>query len=106
MSEGDGVYVFILPLEWIVFVLGLILLMINAESFFFKIFGIKWSKSDSEKFLMAKDYMKRGIIIIIIAGLMIAVTFVLIPMGDENIDSTEDVMVQIEHKQRIHGQDE
>ncbi len=104
ISEEGG-YVFILPLWLIVFLLALILFMINIESFFFKFYGIRWSKSDSEKFLMAKDYIKRAIVIIVAAGIILAWNFILIPMADEGMDSTEKLTIYGNYNTTFWSQD-
>jgi hypothetical protein len=93
MTEGAGTYIFIVPLELIVFILALILLIVNVESLFFKYFGIKYAKTDSEKFLMIKDYFKKGIIIILVAGIAFALSYIIFPMTEENIDSTENAVI-------------
>jgi hypothetical protein len=93
LTEGAGTYIFVVPVELIIFILALIILIVNIESFFFKFFGIKYAKTDSEKFLMVKDYFKKGIIIIIVAVIVFALTFIIIPMSEENIDSTDNAVI-------------
>jgi hypothetical protein len=94
ITPGAGLDPLFLPFELYFFIIALMLLVVVAEGFFFKFFGIKWAKSDSEKFLMAKDYMKKGIIIIILAIVIIALVNIMAPMADENIDNTESVVVK------------
>ncbi|UCE73712.1 MAG: hypothetical protein JSV56_11900 [Methanomassiliicoccales archaeon] len=94
ITPGAGLDPLYLPFELYFFIIALMLLVVVAEGFFFKLFGIKWAKSDSERFLMAKDYMKKGIIIIIVAIVIIALLNIMVPIADENIDNTESALVE------------
>ena len=69
-----------LPLDSFLAVLVLLLLIICLESFFFRILEIKFARSSSARHLMAKNSIKRSIILVIIAGvfvIMLAVPSVL-----------------------------
>lgn len=93
LTEGAGSYIFVIPVELIVFVLALIILIVNIETFFFKYFGLKYAKTDSEKFLMSKGYIKKGFIIIVAAVIILALTFIIVPLSEKNIDSTENAVI-------------
>jgi hypothetical protein len=105
LTEGAGTYIFVVPLELIIFILALIILIVNIESFFFKFFGIKYAKTDSEKFLMVKDYFKKGIIIIIVATIIFAIAFIIVPMSEENIDSTDKAVIVGEYNVSFRPRD-
>jgi hypothetical protein len=94
-----------LPFELYFFIIAIMLLMANAESIFFKLFGIKWSRTDSEKFLLSKDYMKKGIIIAVAAILIIGVVNFLVPAFDESIDTSETLVFTNEHNITFMAQD-
>jgi hypothetical protein len=70
------------------------LLIVDGEGFFFKSFGIRWAKTDSERFLMSKDYMKKGIIVAISALVIMAIINVVPAMADEGVDTTKDVLIE------------
>lgn len=57
-----------LPLDSFVVVMVLLLLIICLESFFFRILEIRFARSSSARHLMAKNSIKRAILIAIIAG--------------------------------------
>ncbi|UCE37613.1 MAG: hypothetical protein JSW00_19545 [Thermoplasmata archaeon] len=97
MTPDAGSYALIIRLEYVVFIIAIMILMVNVESFFFKSFGIKWAKTDSEKFLMSKDYMKKGIAIIIMAVAIIAFMNIMTPTTAENINTKEVVIVDDEY---------
>jgi hypothetical protein len=99
MTEGAGTYIFVVPVELIIFIVALILLIVNLESFFFKLFGIKYAKTDSEKFLMIKDYFKKGIIIVIVAMIIFALGYIIFPMSGENINSSDKAVMSFEKPQ-------
>lgn len=57
-----------LPLDSFLAVLVLLLLIICLESFFFRLLEIRFARSSSARHLMAKNSIKRSIILVIIAG--------------------------------------
>src|SRR5512136_1767290 len=57
-----------LPLPSFIAVLILLLLIICIESFFFRMLEIRFARSSSARHLMAKNSMKRALIIAIITG--------------------------------------
>ena len=56
------------PIDSFLAVLVLLLLIICLESFFFRMLEIKFARSSSARHLMAKNSMKRSILIAIVAG--------------------------------------
>lgn len=58
-----------LPLDSFLAVVVLLFLIICLESFFFRILEIRFARSTSAKHLMAKNSMKRSIMIVIITGI-------------------------------------
>lgn len=60
-----------LPLDSFLAVLVLLLLIICLESFFFRILEIRFARSSSARHLMAKNSIKRSIILVIIAGVVV-----------------------------------
>jgi hypothetical protein len=58
-----------LPVDQFIVVMVLLLLIICLESFFFRILEIRFGRSSSARHLMAKNSIKRSIIIAIITGL-------------------------------------
>ncbi|MBU0685939.1 MAG: hypothetical protein ABIE25_06550 [Thermoplasmatota archaeon] len=57
------------PLDSFLAVLVLLLLIICLESFFFRMLEIKFARSSSARHLMAKNSMKRAVLIAIVAGI-------------------------------------
>jgi hypothetical protein len=80
-----------LPFDVYLLIVGIMLIIVDAESFFFKSFGMKWAKTDSERFLMAKDNMKRGLIVIIVAVILIALINGVAMFSQDSIDTTKDI---------------
>lgn len=80
-----------LPFDIYLLIVGIMLIIVDAEGFFFKSFGMKWAKSDSERFLMAKDNMKRGLIVIIVAVILIALINGAASFSQDSIDTTRDI---------------
>lgn len=105
LTPNAGLDPLYLPLGMYLLIIALMLVIFVAQGFFFKLFGIKWAKSDSEKFLMAKDYTKKAIIVIIVAVIIMAITNILAPITDENIDSSETVFVANEYNTTFWSQD-
>ena len=82
-TSFDPLYI---PFRLYILVIGLMLLIVNIEGFFFKSFGIRVAKSASEKYLSAKDYTRWALVIIVLAiAILIMVNF-LAPRMDESID--------------------
>ena len=94
-----------LPFEVYFFIVAIMLLMVNIESIFFKLFGIKWSRTDSEKFLLTKDYMKKGIIMAVAAILVIGIINFLVPAFDEGIDTSTTLVFENEYNTTFMAQD-
>ncbi len=93
------------PIEVFIFIIAVVILIMFAEGFFFKLFSLRWAKSDSEKFLMAKDDIRKGIVVIIIAAIIIALVTVFMPVMDENIDIKESTRVKGEYNRTFTSQD-
>ena len=62
-----------LPIASFLAVLVLLLLIICVESFFFRILEIRFARSSSARHLMAKNSMKRALVIVAITGIMTVV---------------------------------
>jgi hypothetical protein len=94
-----------LPFTLYIFIIALILLIVNAESFFFKFFGLRIAKSDSEKYLSAKDYTRWALVIIVICIAILVIVNILGPSMDESIDEkrTEEVIDKSDFN--FHSQD-
>lgn len=105
LSPDAGIDPLYLPFGMYLLILALMLVIFVAQGFFFKLFGIKWAKTDSERFLMAKGYTKKGIITIILAVVVIAFANILSPMTDDGIDSTEEVIVDDDFNVTFMSQD-
>jgi hypothetical protein len=75
-----------LPLDSFLAVVVLLLLIICIESFFFRILEIRFARSTSAKHLMAKNSIKRSIIIAIVAG--VAVLILGVPSILSGIENT------------------
>lgn len=94
-----------LPFDVYFFIIAVMLLMVNAESIFFKLIAIKWSRTDSEKFLLSKDYMKKGIITAVAAILVIGLINFLVPVIDEGIDTSTKLVIVNEYNTTFMAQD-
>jgi len=94
-----------LPVGTYFFILLMLILVVNVEDIFFKYFGIKWAKSDSERFLSAKDYSKIGIAIVIGAIIIMVLINVMAPIMDDSIDETKEIMVFGEYNYEFSSQD-
>lgn len=75
-----------LPFDSFLAVVVLLLLIICIESFFFRILEIRFARSTSARHLMAKNSIKRSLIIAIVAG--IAVLILGVPSMVGGIEST------------------
>lgn len=75
-----------LPIDSFLAVVVLLFLIICLESFFFRILEIRFARSTSAKHLMAKNSMKRSIMIVIITG--IAAMILTVPSILEGIQNT------------------
>ncbi|MCX6657545.1 MAG: hypothetical protein NTY62_02490 [Euryarchaeota archaeon] len=75
-----------LPFDSFLAVVVLLLLIICIESFFFRILEIRFARSTSARHLMAKNSIKRSLIIAIVAG--IAVVILGVPSILGGIEST------------------
>jgi hypothetical protein len=62
-----------LPLDSFLAVVVLLLLIICIESFFFRILEIRFARSTSARHLMAKNSIKRSLIVAIIAGVAVLI---------------------------------
>jgi len=75
-----------LPLDSFLAVVVLLILIICIESFFFRILEIRFARSTSARHLMAKNSIKRALIIAIVAG--VAVMILGVPSILGGIEST------------------
>ncbi len=94
-----------LPFTMYIFLIALILLIVNTESFFFKSFGLKIAKSDSEKYLSAKDYTIWALVIIVIAVAMLVMANILGTSMDESLDEKRTEEVYGVSNFNFHSQD-
>ena len=62
-----------LPFDSFLAVVVLLILIICIESFFFRILEIRFARSTSARHLMAKNSIKRALIIAIVAGIAVAI---------------------------------
>lgn len=62
-----------IPLDSFLAVVVLLFLIICLESFFFRLLEIRFARSSSARHLMAKNSMKRAIMIVIITGIFAAI---------------------------------
>jgi hypothetical protein len=81
------------------------LLIGNASGLLFKLFGLKWSRTDSEKFLLVKDYMKKGIIVSVAAILVMSMANFLVTTVDESIDTRTTLVFENQYNLTFWGQD-
>ena len=84
---------FRLPLTIHIFIILMFLLIFNVQGMIFRIYGIRWGKSDSERFLMAQRYRKRGLAIIIIAVIVMLTSIITPPVVNERITSRDHEIV-------------
>ena len=93
MTPDAGIDPLYLPFETYFFIIALMLLIVSAEGFFFKLFAMRWAKSDSERYLSTKEYTRISIMIIVTAIIIVVLINILAPILDESVDTkeTEDV---------------
>ena len=95
-----------LPIPSFVAVVILLLLIMCIESFFFRMLEIKFARSSSARHLMAKNSMKRSLIIVLVTGItaiMLAVPSVLGVIEDAS--STERVVSAVEPPIEFYSSD-
>jgi len=85
---------FYLPLDAFVAVMVLLLLVICVEGFFFRVLEIRFARSSSAKHLMAKNSMKKALLIAVVAGVLAAVLLVPPIIGgvEDALEKTEQVL--------------
>ena len=93
LTPDASIFPLHLPFDVYLLIVGIMLIIVDAEGFFFKSFGMKWAKTDSERFLMAKDNMKRGLIVIVVAVVVIALVNVVAMFSEDSIDTTRDIEI-------------
>ena len=91
---------FFLPLYWPLLVVFIWFLILAIEFFAFRIMEIKNNDSESAKYLMANRSMKKAYTIIVIAGIVLALTVVpFFPKQVENfVSSSGEIVVDNEAK--------
>jgi hypothetical protein len=94
-----------LPFEVYLFIVVVMLLIGNTGGILFKLFGIKWARTDSEKFLLVKDYIKKGIILAVAAILFIGVFNFFTPVIDESVDTKTTLVFENQFNITFMGQD-
>lgn len=69
-----SLYPLYLPMDSFLYILAVMAIVGNVQGFFFKNIGIKYGKTDSERFLMIKGYIQKSfaivIVFIVILGLL------------------------------------
>jgi hypothetical protein len=94
-----------LPFEVYLFIIVVMLLIGNVGGMLFKVFGLKWARTDSEKFLLAKGYMKKGIILGVAAILCMGVINFFTPIIDESVDTEITRVFENQYNITFMGQD-
>jgi hypothetical protein len=94
-----------LPFEVYLFIIVVMLLIGNIGGILFKLFGIKWARTDSEKFLLVKGYMKKGIIFAVAAILFMGVINFFTPVIDESVDTNTTLVFENQYNVTFMGQD-
>jgi hypothetical protein len=94
-----------LPFVWFFLLVGIMLVMVNVEGFFFKLFSMKWAKSDSERYLSTQSYTRQSIAIIIAAVVIMSMSLILIPITGDNIDIEKSEMIESEYNYTFSSQD-
>lgn len=87
-----------LPLDGFLAVLVLLLLMISVESFFFRMLEVKFARSSSARHLIAKNSIKRSVLIVMFAGIAFFILAVPSVIGslEETTQSTIDLVPNAE----------
>ncbi|MCU0851744.1 MAG: hypothetical protein MUC90_00590 [Thermoplasmata archaeon] len=87
-----------LPLDGFLAILVLLLLMISVESFFFRMLEVKFARSSSARHLIAKNSIKRSILVSIFAGIAFLVLAVpsIIGSMEESAQTTFDLVPNAE----------
>ena len=62
---------FYLPVDSFIYFAVLMLFVIGIEAFFFRLLEIRYVKSNSKKYLIAKRTMKRSVVIIVVSALVV-----------------------------------
>ncbi len=95
-----------LPIPSFIAVLILLLLIVCIESFFFRILEIKFARSSSARHLMAKNSMKRGLLIALFAGIFAIVLAVPSILGVlEDASSRKVVVSAVEDPTAFYSSD-
>ncbi len=90
---GFSLVPFYLPLDSFIYFVLVMLLVVTVEEFLFRILEIRFTQSDSRRYLMAKNTIRKSIILLIIT-VSVAV-FLLLPVTSNTIEKslgTEEVI--------------
>ena len=87
MGKAQVTPVLYLPLDDFAAVIVLLLLVVSVESFFFRIMEIKFARSSSAKHLMAKNSIRKAVMVAIVAA-VVAIVLVAPPILNAIQDST------------------
>ncbi len=68
---GASIKPFYVPVDSFIYFAVLMLFVIGLEAFFFRLLEIKYVKSNSKKYLIAKKTMKRSLLIMVVAALVV-----------------------------------
>ncbi|MBU4031699.1 MAG: tetratricopeptide repeat protein [Candidatus Thermoplasmatota archaeon] len=77
---------FYIPLDMFLFIILIMLLVITIEAIYFKGLEIRYTRNKSRKFLMARNAIRRSMIIIAVSGLCIL--FLMLPQSHDRISDT------------------
>jgi hypothetical protein len=101
-AEFDPLY---LPFEVYFLIVFVMILIINAESILFKFIGIRWAKTDSEKFLLARNHSRTAVVIVAGAILIMVAIIFLTPTFDEGLDTSKTVVFEDKYMVNFTSQD-
>jgi hypothetical protein len=94
-----------LPFQVYSFIVVVMFLITNIVSILFMLYGIKWARTESEKFLMVKGYMKKGIVLVTAAILIMGVVNLFAPVIDEGVDESKTMVFENQHNITFRSQD-
>jgi len=95
-----------IPLDTFSAIIVLLLLIICVESFFFRILEIRFARSSSARHLMAKNSMRRAIVIAIIAGVLAIILTVPSVLGAiENSAKKEFTLTPLDNEASFYSSD-
>lgn len=94
-----------LPFEVYLYIVVIMLVISNVVGIMFMAYGIKWARTESERFLMVKSYMKKGIVITTAAILIMAFVNVFAPVIDDGVDERTTLVFEDHYNITFRAQD-